>query len=137
MRPAASPRPEESGATIVFIAITLFVILTVGALAYDLGNLWAVRADLQKAADNSATSAIWELPDEAAVISAAIAYGDANHPNQSPVVTAAEVEIGHWDSSAEVFIPAGTPRDAVRVTARRAEEKGNPVPLYLARFMGL
>ena len=129
-------RHEEDGVTIVFIAVGLFVILTVGALAYDVGAIYAVRADLQKAADNSAQSSVWELPDESEVVNQAMAYGIANHPGHGTVVNAGDVEVGHWDATSETFIAGGTPRNAVRVTARRAAVNGNAVELYLARFMG-
>lgn len=93
----------------MFVAISLFVLLTVGALAVDVGHLYAVRGDLQKAADNASQSAIYELPDETGVVTAAMAYGAANHPGHGTVVAAGDVEIGYWDD---------------RCSFRGAEERG-------------
>jgi hypothetical protein len=73
---------DENGAVAVIVAILLFLLFGVGALAVDVGNLYWERRQLQTAADAAAFSAAQELVDggsEAAAFSIARGFADANN----------------------------------------------------------
>jgi Flp pilus assembly protein TadG len=54
---------DQSGVTLVFVALTLFSLVGFSALAVDLGYLYIVRNELQNAADAGALAGAWGLYD--------------------------------------------------------------------------
>jgi hypothetical protein len=73
---------DEDGAVAVIVAILLFLLVGVGALAVDVGNLYWERRQLQTAADAAAFSAAQELVSggaEAAAFSTAREFAHANN----------------------------------------------------------
>lgn len=102
MRLLIKQRRNESGAVIVTVALTLFLLLGFMGLALDLGHLFIVRTELQTSMDACALAAAQELngqPDALArATNAGIAAGSANRVDlQSPTwrgkgqVTAADI----------------------------------------------
>jgi uncharacterized membrane protein len=47
-------KSRQRGATIVFVAVVMIVLVSIGALAVDLGFAYFQRANLQKAVDSGA-----------------------------------------------------------------------------------
>ena len=52
---------DESGATAIFFALTLSVLCGFVALAFDLGHMFMVRAELQRTADAAALAGVTGL----------------------------------------------------------------------------
>src|SRR5262245_31900896 len=55
---------QPRGAVAGYVAISSIVIFGIAALAIDIGNLYATRAELQRCADASALAGCWELLDD-------------------------------------------------------------------------
>jgi Flp pilus assembly protein TadG len=138
MRNAREPqqmdRHPERGAVLPIVAITLPVLLAMAAIVIDLGHLYQVRSQLQATADAAALAGAAMLPNATSVGSEAAKYADLNYPGHGTVVKTADVVPGHWNGTS--FTAGGTPTNAVRVTARRAQANGNQVPLFLGGFVG-
>jgi Flp pilus assembly protein TadG len=54
-------RVPERGATLIFVAVSLFLFIAVAGLAIDLANLYVARSDAQRAADAAALAAATEF----------------------------------------------------------------------------
>ncbi len=116
--------------------MSLTVLIGFAAMAIDVGYMYAVQADLQKAADAAALAGASVLPDETAAVAEALDYAAQNLPGQGPVLALSAVAAGNWDAVAEIFVVAGTPVNAVQVRTRRAEDNGNPLALFFAGIFG-
>ena len=100
---------NERGATVVFVAVTLLMLLMFAALAIDVGHLYAVRNELQDAADAGALAGAGVLFNnvdgtlnrEAAITESRQAT-EANRSGNLPI-TVGSVEIGHWSFSSHTF----------------------------------
>lgn len=125
-----------------FAAIYLLVIFTVlmgiASLAVDFGRVQVARSELQRAADAAARAAAGNLDQGFAYArSQAQSYAKANLADGTPVILDdKDVEFGVWKNNK--FSKNGNPDDinAVRVTTLRTSERGNAVPLLLARTVG-
>jgi hypothetical protein len=108
---------DQSGATAVFVAIVLFLLVGFAALAVDVGHLLVGRNELQNAADAGALAGARFLYDEdgTAVNEGAnqIAY-DAATANKSEKVAVdvfwtggndGDVQRGHWSFATRTFTP--------------------------------
>lgn len=99
---------NESGATIVFVAATLALLIMFTALAIDVGHLYAVRNELHDAADAGALAGASVLFNSDGTLNrdAALAEGtrvtEANKSGNLPV-TEKTVETGHWSFSTKTF----------------------------------
>lgn len=100
---------NERGATAVFVAVTLLMLLMFAALAIDVGHLYAVRNELQDAADAGALAGAGVLFNDAdgalnreAAITESIQATEANSSGNLPI-TEKTVEIGHWSFSTNSF----------------------------------
>ena len=132
-----TPEASERGVVAVITAIMMVVLLGMAAFAIDVGHLYAVRADLQTAADAAALAAAEELPHAGTVIKTARQYGTLNYPEPGIVVTGSDVVLGSWDTETRTFFPNVSPRNAVQVTARRSAVNANPVELWFAPVLGI
>lgn len=152
---------NQRGATLVLIAICMFVFIAFAALAIDIGHLVVTRNELQNAADAGALAGALALylpgsrqVNEGANIEARNA-ATANKSEKVAVEVSESVDVqrGHWNNTAREFtandaieFPAITgPIDeididndtrfvnAVRVTAHR---NNTPVTSFFARIFG-
>jgi Flp pilus assembly protein TadG len=99
---------NERGVTLVFVALLLIVLLSVGALVVDLGLIYVARNQLQNAADAGALAGarVLYLNDGTAVnpganqtaVDAAVANDPDNIPEGSVVALR-----GHWSFSTRKF----------------------------------
>jgi hypothetical protein len=133
-RPQQMDRHPQRGAVLPIVAIALPVLLAMGAIVIDLGRLYQVRSQLQGTADAAALAGAALLPNETSVRSEAARYAQLNYPGYGTVVSTNDVVLGSWINNA--FTAGGSPSNAVRVTARRAQANGNQVPLFLGGFVG-
>ena len=91
----------HKGATLVFVAIAMVMLLGFAALAVDLGYLYVVRGELQNAADSGALAGAQvlyndmgtEVNEDADRV--ARVYVESNYSEREEV-TVDSIERGHW-----------------------------------------
>ena len=132
-------RGDESGAIAIWIGFSTPMILGIGMLAFDMSNLYVTKSQLQVTADAAAIAAANALPDQAAAATAAQNYANLNMPsaNHGAVIAPGDVVTGNWDPDSRVFTPAGSPVNAVQVSARRNQQNGNPVTTLITSMLGV
>lgn len=130
---------DRRAATLLLMALSLLVLFGFAALAVDLGDLYAIRAQLQVTASASAAAAALDLPDESTAATTAVTFAESNMPasGNGDVVSAADVVTGNWDKDTRTFTAGGTPVNAVHVTAHRDSSSGNAVGTYFGQFLGV
>jgi hypothetical protein len=121
----------------VVVGMVLFV--AVCSLAVDYGRVVLVKTELQGAADAAARAGAGAM--SADPVAQAIAVARLNIADGLPVELLSggalpDVELGRWDNDSSIFTPSATDFDAVRVTARRIEARGNGVRLPFADIVG-
>lgn len=116
---------NQRGATIVFVAISLVVLLSMAALVIDLGRLYAAKQRAQNVADAAAIAAAWKLDGSAA--SLPLAEAEA-----AVIASANNAGTPSWAvDGLTVSFPAGYDEgSAIQV------ECGVPVTYGFARIMG-
>ena len=107
---------NERGATLVLVALSLTVLLGMGALAIDAGMLYTARTELQRTADAAAlagASAFIDSPNSMAADPArqrAMEYATAN-PVRGELLVPAQIDV-------QVLLAEEKVRVAVRSTAK-------------------
>jgi hypothetical protein len=154
---------HHTGATVVFVAVLLVVLLGITALAIDVGYLRVVRGELQNAADSGALAGAQVLYNDAgtSVNADAIQVADqwvVQNPSEKVPATAETIEIGHWRFADKTFHAIDPPYpappnlwdvtteqlddnlqfvNAVRVITRRKQDAAGQVPEnFFARVIG-
>jgi Flp pilus assembly protein TadG len=119
---------NERGASIVFIALAATALLSMVALAVDVGMLFNTRSESQRAADAAALAGAGSLivePENAnRARDVATLFGEQN----TVYGELADLRTGDVD----VDIAKGR----VTVTVRRVNSRGNAVPTWFARVFG-
>lgn len=94
---------NEGGATIIYVALIIVLLMMFTALAVDIGHLYGVRNELQDAADAGALAGASVLfdPDDDCELRAAEAIAEATRVTQlnktgTVSVVAKSVQVGHW-----------------------------------------
>jgi Flp pilus assembly protein TadG len=131
-------RNEEGGITLLS-ALTMPVLLGIGAFAVDLGMLRYNAMRLQIAADAGAVAGVRQLPDPTKAVQTAVTLANLNAPpNAGQVTLASDVELVVYDASTKTYraADANTPANAVRVTASRDAAHQNRVLGFFSRFAG-
>lgn len=132
---------DDSGAGTAFSLFLVLTLLMVGGYAVDLQYVLTARTRLQNTADAAAHAALLARDtmsaSDAADRAVEIAMGNMPPDLHGVTVEARDVEFGFWDETAAKFIPDANSRSGVRVTARRIEERENPVPTFLFKLVGL
>ncbi len=121
---------DEKGATMVFVALVMLVLIGAAALAIDAGVLYTARTQCQNAADSGALACGGHMlmfntlnASVAAKASAkAVEYANYNKVLSTPVAI----------NNGDVTVDLNTKR--CRVCVPRTEARGNPVPTYFARI---
>jgi Flp pilus assembly protein TadG len=146
-------RPERSGNIAVLSLFLLVVMLSLVALAVDVGYLQCASTESQRSADAAAIAATWKLLDQmgpntnvtsatlATVQSTASQYAGANHvANAGPALASGDVDIGQLGPPYNHTVPLthGTPNqyNAVTVNVRRTASDNGEVSLFFAKVMG-
>lgn len=108
---------QHRGATVIFVAIGMVMLLGFVALAVDLGYLYVVRGELQNAADSGALAGaqvLYDDPTTTADVPGSQVYAGANTMAQNYVqqnysektqVTVESIERGHWSFATRTFTP--------------------------------
>ena len=120
---------NERGAVLILVAASMVVIIGFASLAIDVGNLMLVRTESQKAADAAALAGagwlITDPDDSAGAIIKAIDFAARNNVARLPAVVLPEDIDVNLDSS------------LVRVRVLNTADRGNPVPTFLAKVLGI
>jgi len=129
---------DDGGAIFIIVALSMPVIFGAAAASVDVGQLLYIQSELRATADAAALAATDELEDEDAAKALAVQYAVSNMPiaQNGDVVDPDDVIIGNWSTDTNTFTAAGSPTNAVQVTARRSSDNGNAVSLYFARMIG-
>ena len=146
-RPNSSFRSmKRRAATIVFVAVSSTVLLSMGAVALDLGTLYSARAELQRSADAAALAAASFLSnytgDDAALLDEADRIARLNSVlGISAGLESGDLELGRsvYDEATGQFSfeSASENPNAVRVVVRRSEgSEGGPINFAFARLFG-
>ncbi len=121
---------DERGVSLAFVAIVMVVLLGVAALAVDVGMLYNAKGQAQNAADSGALAG-----------AGALAISPNDEPNAKAVAEAfAEQHVMIKD--AVQIVPAEDVQvdivnKRVTVTARRIVDRGNAVPTFFAKVLGV
>lgn len=127
-RPPKAILNNERGVALAFVALLLFVLLGLAALAIDIGMLYGSRTEAQRSADAAALAGASVLlrsgQDEAGARATAIDYAARNSVRrEAPEVLPGDVDVDLSDG-------------LVRVRVIRSEDRGTPVPNVFARAIG-
>lgn len=147
--PGRRPGARRRGAVIVQVAVFSTVMLGMGALAVDVGSMYATRAELQSAVDAAALASAGQLVGDGEHDPRTLArqtadtYARLNRVLNSynGIDTARDVEFGKatYDAASGrfVFTPSSTAADAVRISIRRTDgSEGGPMGLSFAKIFG-
>lgn len=132
---------REEGIITSLSLFLLVAMLMIGGLALDVMNMTVQRTKLQVTADAVAHAAIFSrrTNSEEDAINLALDLATANMPNRhyGEAIRREDIRFGRWDDASREFIEEVGAREAVQVTPRRDFGRGNAVPTYLLRFVGL
>lgn len=146
---------DDKGAMAVIVAITLFMLLSMGALTIDIGHSLVARNELQNVSDAAALAGArelgliyetlppyaqfsYQLTDPAPVHNAVQTIASQNQAAGVFItVNASDIQIGQWNGAAKTFTVTNTFPNAVRVTSRRDASSNGPISTYLANVMGV
>lgn len=140
-RVVSGPRCGRRGALVVLAAFCLLLVIGFLAFAVDVGYINVTSSELQNAADAGALSGVRRLAlGETAAKAAAKTWAEKNVAGGQAVsvVSAADVQVGVWDTASATFTPAGggVMPNAIQVTCRRLGSRGNALPLFIAPVLG-
>jgi Flp pilus assembly protein TadG len=141
---------EERGVTTVAVLVALVGLIAAGALAIDVGLIWAARTQLQGATDAAALAAAMNMIDKdapavtlPAAEAAAIDVAGLNEavPTSSVVIEGSDLTFGRWDLDArnlDTGVNLAIPEQVtgVEVVARLDGVDNAPVPAFLSRVLG-
>lgn len=120
---------EESGATIVFVALAMTALLSVVALAVDVGMLLTAKTEAQRTADAAAMAGagilIFSPFDDAPARAEADKFGELNAVQ------------GVIDIDPDADVDVDLDNLTVTVRAHRDEVRGGPVATWFARVFGI
>ncbi len=126
------PHPARRGAAIIYGIVAFSVLVAFCSLAVDYGAAQLVRTELQAVADGAARAAAGGINvsvTEAKQRARRVAL--LNKAGNAPVTFAdADLRFGRWNNSTNQIDTAGTPIDAIEITARRN------VPLIFGAMFG-
>lgn len=146
---------DNKGATAVIVAVTLVMLLSMGALTIDIGHSLVARNELQNVSDAAALAGArelgliyetlppyaqysYQLSDPAPVNNAVQTIAGQNQAaGVSITVNSADIQIGQWNGAAKTFTVTNTFPNAVRVTSRRDASSNGPISTFLANVMGV
>ena len=131
-------RRDQRGGAFTLVAVSFLVIIGVAALAVDLGSAYSLEARLQNAADAAALAGARELPDATQANAKAQEYATKNMGTRfGQVVDTDDVAVGTWDDTSRAFTVSTVDVNAIQVTAKMAQENGNPAPTFFGRIFGM
>jgi len=142
---------DQRGVAMVTVLVALVALIAAGALAIDVGLIWAARTQLQNATDAAALAGganlIEKIGPTVTLSEAEDAVLDQAGLNPSVaapdgvVVDTTDITYGHWDLDMRTFDPGVDLTDpeqvnAVKVVSRSDGAVNSPVPAFMARILG-
>jgi Flp pilus assembly protein TadG len=124
----------RNGGALIYVVVAMVAFGALMSLGVDLAHVRLVKLQLQFAADAAARSAITGMPSGAAVSNAISAAALQTVDGTAVVVQAGDVEQGTWSNL--TFTPGGASPNAVRVTVKRTNARGNAVQLWWGGMIG-
>lgn len=121
MNQAAPSRRAQGGTVSVLAALTLGLVMTVAAMALDIGHMFWVKRDMQKAADLAALSAATDLANALAVAQR-VALANGFDYRDAATQSSLTATMGYYDFTAQTpFTPKAdvAQANAVQVTLNR------------------
>lgn len=135
---------SRRGAVIVLAAVLMTVIAGMAAFAIDCGMITLARAQLQNAADSAAIAgadALVNGPTLGQTAAQAIAHANTAGGAAVSIDPSQDIELGTWDKNALSFTPlsgsAQSSANAVRITCRMTQARGNSLKLFFAPVFGI
>ncbi len=153
---------NRHGATLIFVALAMVVLLGMAALAVDVGYVYVIRGELQNAADSGALAGAQVLyinngtQVNAGADAVALNYV-TSHQSEHAAVTAQSIQRGHWSFATRTFTPNDSllPVDSWNATTEQLDANvnfinavqvvttrttngatGQPEPPFFARVFG-
>lgn len=132
---------DEGGAISIWALFLFMAAACVSAAAVDVTHMYAVRAQMQVAADVAAHSALWrrnqgDTPDQARAEGIRAATWGMPVAEAGQAIIASRILFGTYDRANNRFVVDDNSRSAVLVTAERRRTNGNAVPTFLFRMIG-
>ena len=146
---------RRKGAAIILAVCLLGVLVSMLAMAVDIGYIAASKAEARRTTDAAALAGCWQIFESSVnnagdTLSAEQAIEAANNIaalnyvcNGSPTMTSlgqdADISLGYLDSldeNAPLLTSSSNPYRAVRVRLRKTEEMNGQVPLFFAMIFG-
>ena len=143
-----SGRGDQRGITAILFGIVLTVLISIVALAVDIGYIMTSKNQLQNIADAAALAAARQLGviyqsmtydeqqsyvcDPAPLVSTAQEVAQKN--GAAVTVSAGDVKVGQWDGTTKTFTETSAQPDAVKVKA--SKEGANAVTTFFAKVFG-
>ncbi len=145
---------DQSGITVVLVALTMAVLIGFAALAVDIGYTLTTKNELQNVADAAALAAARQLGviyqgmsyveqqnyvcDPQTIVDVATDVAAKNQAGGMNITIEADnVTIGDWDASTLSLTQTWDQPDAVRVLARRDGTANGPITTFFARIFGI
>lgn len=141
--PLSCTKNHKRGFILIYTILVVGVLLALASLAVDYGRAQLARTELYRLADASARAAALNLSNgRVSARQAAKQVALLNPVDESVLVLDdSDIEFGVWNPNNKTFTPLpdsnseGT--NAVRVTASRSAQKGNPFKLTFGSVIGL
>jgi len=140
---------DNEGSVTIQNVIWAVICLAIGGLAIDGAHAWRVKSMLRAAAEAGAHAGAAAMTRNSLVdplltpgldpTKVAIDQVERNltNPRFRNTLTPRDVEFGTWDRDSASFTPSHLGGDAIRVTLRRDQTNGNPLPTNFLRLIGL
>ncbi len=127
---------DERGSIAPILAMVMLVATAGAALAVDMARAYALRSDLQAAADAAALAAAVMLPNKDAARKAAARAVSKNLPNHQDLLRSSDFEFGLWDAASGSIKAGDGANSAVKVTVQRKSSRGTGVNMLFAGVLG-
>ncbi len=132
---------RERGMTLFMVAASLLILLGVAALAIDLGFLYVARSEAQRAADAAALAGAEEF------VNSGFTSGLVSRSTVQALATQDAITVGGQNLAgglpaqiqpSDVTFDFSAPEDPrITVTVRRTASRGNPMPTFFAKALGI
>ncbi len=153
-RELAARIKDEYGATAILVVLVIVVLISIAALAVDIGYVMATKNEVQNISDAAALAATRQLGyfyegmsyeeqqsyvcDPATIIPVAKEVALQNKAaGKNIVVNDADIIIGQWNAETKILTPTFDQPDAVRVISRRDGNANGPIATFFARIFGV
>ena len=151
------PLNNSRGAAAVMVALTMVVLLAMGAAAIDIGHALVARNELQNVSDAAALAGTRALGfiyegmtpaaqqayvltggDQAIIEAAVQAAANANSAAGVAItVNQSDIQIGIWDPATHTLNPTVNQPKSVRVLSRRDASANGVISTFLANVVGM